>query len=330
MEKISERENMRLVIEGHEPDRLPEFFTAVHSAPAQALARRIDPATGYDVDIFGVEFIRAVDGPTPAHTVTGRYNLTDVTRWPEIIPSIDLKSVDWEDDSRRILSQFDREARCLNYLGAYVWEEFHYLLGFEAAFKALVKRPEETAACLSAIADFWIEAMRRQYKYLKPDIIMIQDHIANADGLLMSPKTYRELIKPAQRKVIEAIADLGAIPQMHVDGRVEAVLEDYADMGVQMIQPFQIYNDINAAKEKYGFIAVGGWDSFGPGNREETTEEEARASVRLAMDTYGPGGRYVFWASGLTPSYPHIARWVGDETEKYGRDFYCRSKAVDN
>jgi hypothetical protein len=313
---------MRLVIEGREPAWIPVFFTAARSVEAQALKRRADPATGYDLDVFGVEFINAVDGPTPAHAVNGRYRLTDVTRWREAMPEIDLKSVDWEEDSRKILSLADQENKYLNYVGAYVWEEFHYLLGFEAAFKALIKRPEETAVCLEAIADFWIEAMRRQYKYLKPDIIMIQDHIANADGLLMSPKTYREIIKPAQRKVVEAIADLGAIPQMHVDGNVGAVVGDYAEMGVRMIQPFQVYNDINACKEKYGFIAVGGWDSFGRGNQEDTTEEEARASVRLALDTYGPGNRYVFWASGLTPSYPHIARWVGDEAEKYGRDFF--------
>lgn len=46
----------------------------------------------------------------------------------------------------------------------------------------------------------------------------------------------------------------------------------------------------NAKAWIYGLIAIGGWDSFGRGNQADSTEEEVRDSVRLAMDTYGPGG----------------------------------------
>ncbi|MCL1849616.1 MAG: hypothetical protein FWF83_08125, partial [Clostridiales bacterium] len=243
-------------------------------------------------------------------------------KWREVMPDIDLNRVDWEADSALILNAVDRENKYINYLGAYVWEEFHYLLGFEAAFRALVKQPEEAAAFMEAIADFWIEALRRQYKYLKPDIIMLMDHLANADRLLMSPRVYRQVIKPAQKKVIAAIADLGAVPQMHVDGNVSEIIEDYAEMGVKMIQPFQVFNDINKYKEMYGIVAVGGWDAFGPGNLPDSTEEDTRASVRLAMDTYGPGGRYVFFNSGATPRYPDRLGWIEDEVEKYGKGFY--------
>jgi hypothetical protein len=111
---------------------------------------------------------------------------------------------------------------------------------------------------------------------------------------------------------------------MHVDGSVEAIMPDYAEIGVRMIQPFQVFNDINLYKEKYGIVAVGGWDAFGPGNLPGSTEEDTRASVRLAMDSYGPGGRYAFWNSGATPRYPDRLKWIDDEAEKYGKAFYRR------
>jgi hypothetical protein len=89
-----------------------------------------------------------------------------------------------------------------------------------------------------------------------------------------------------------------------------------------MIQPFQIFNDIEGAKKKYGFIACGGWNAVGPGNQSDSTEEEVRQSVRLAMDSYGPTGRYIFWESGATPRYPKILEWLKDERETYGLNFY--------
>jgi hypothetical protein len=151
---------------------------------------------------------------------------------------------------------------------------------------------------------------------------MLMDNVANASGLLMSPKTYREIIKPAQKKFFDAIIELGAFPEMHVDGKVEAILDDYNDLGVKMIQPFQVFNDIEAAKAKYGFVACGGWNAVGPGNQSTSTEEEVRASVRLAMDSYGPSGKYIFFESGATPRFPDIPKWIADEATTYGTDFY--------
>ena len=79
---------------------------------------------------------------------------------------------------------------------------------------------------------------------------------------------------------------------------------------------------INLYKEKYGLIAIGGWDSFGKGNQADSTEEEVRDSVRLAMDTYGPGGRYIFWESGITPRFQEQGEYLADEARKYGSSFY--------
>ena len=89
-----------------------------------------------------------------------------------------------------------------------------------------------------------------------------------------------------------------------------------------MIQPFQVFNDINRAKVKYSMTAIGGWDAFGPGNQKDSTEEEIRASVRLAIDTYAPGGRYVFWESGATDAFPETVRIIRDEARIYGHQYY--------
>ena len=323
MSEISEKENLQLVLDGKKPAWLPNYGKAVQRIRNTVLGSRKDPVTGYTVDAFGVEFLWTEDGRMPAYTTNnGKVVLKDVTKWKEIILDNKLKSLDWEGIARDMLSNVDRDQKMISFDNNRIWDQFHYLMGFENALMALLEEPEACHDCMQYLANYQIESIRLIYKYLKPDIIMFSEHIATPLGLLMSPRTYREVIKPAHKKAFSAIAELGAIPQIHVDGLIEDVLPDLHEMGVKMLQPFQVFNDINAAKAKYGFTAVGGWDAFGRGNQFDSTEEEVRASVQLAMDNYGPGYRYVFNAGGISRRYPEYNKWASDEAYTYGRTFY--------
>ena len=321
-EGLTEKENLMLVINGQQPQWIPSFQDAVGISRSIALGFKRDVATGYNVDAVGVEFETTADGDVPAYSKTGRVRLEDITQWRDVMPQIDLSRIDWEAEAAEIRNVTVGEGRACNFIGASIFEELHYMMGTEGAFEALLLEPEACYECMSAITDFWIDAYRREARYLKPELVVLMDHVATQNGMLLSPKLYRELIAPHNKRFFEAVRESGAIAQVHCDGYIEDILPDYAAMGVQMIQPFQVYNDINAAKEKYGFIAVGGWDSFGRGNQKDSTEEEIRQSVRLAMDTYGVGNRYVFWQSGVTPAFRRTQEILEDEARIYGRKFF--------
>ena len=323
MSGISEKENLQLVLDGKKPEWVPNYLKAVSTVKHTVLGSRKDPSTGYEVDIYGVEFILNEDGKMPAYTTNnGKVVLKDVTKWKEVMPDIALKSLDWESMANEMLSDIDRNNTMICFGDNRIWDQFVFMAGFENSLMALALEPEACNDCLMYLADFQIEMMRHLSKFLKPDIIMYSEHVSNWSGLFMSPYTYREVIKPAHKKAMSAIVELGAIPQMHIDGKIEDILPDLHEMGVKMEQPFQVFNDINDAKEKYGFIAVGGWDSFGRGNQHDSTEEEVRASVRLAMDSYAPTCRYVFLPGGITWRYSQLQTWANDEAEKYGKSFY--------
>lgn len=172
------------------------------------------------------------------------------------------------------------------------------------------------------MTDFYIDCMLEQFKYWKPDLAMTMDHVANASGLLMHPNTYRTVIKPAQKKIFDVLKAEGIKTEMHVDGKVDDILADYKELGIEVIQPLQVFNDIQRAKKEYGFVAIGGWDAFGPGNKPGATEEEVRASVRKAMDDYAEGGSYAIWYSGAAADSKEKMFWLNDEAEKYGHTFY--------
>ena len=322
MASITERENFQLVLDGKIPHWVPNFSkVASGGGSSYTGAKRIE-GTNMTVNIFGVESHSTIDGPIPTNTVTRNFIMTDITKWRDIMPAINLDLNDWEADAQPALERLDRTERFASYMFGGMWEAMHNIMGFENALESLAAEPEASHDFLDALADFWIDVMHRYCKYFKPDIVTTMEHIATHQGLLMSPAAYRQIIKPVHKKVFDAIHNIGAIPQMHVDGYVEQVMEDYAEIGVRMIQPFQVFNDINKYKELYNIVAVGGWDAFGPGNQPESTEEDTRVSVRLAIDSYAPGGRYAFWNSGATPRYPERLEWIDDEVDKYGKSFY--------
>lgn len=315
---ITEKENFMRVLAGERPQWIPDFFQACMMADYGRLGYRYEKDTGHWIDAFGVVFEDAPDGRVPIHGRNASCRLSDIENWKSVIPDIDFGRIDWEAEAAAIRAKAG-EDRIINLNAGYIWEQMHFLMGFENAFVALLTEPDICAEFFNALADFWIEALRRIYPYLKPELVMLFDHLATERGTLIAPDTYRQLIKPADRRFIEAVRDLGAYAELHCDGNIEELLPDFAEIGVQVLQPLQVFNDINAAKEKYGFIAIGGWDSFGPGNQKDATEEEIRQSVRTAMDRYGEGNRYVFWESGVTPVFQYNARILADEAYHYGR-----------
>ena len=315
---MTEKENLLLVLQGRKPEWVPDFFQAASMEEYISLGYRKTEEPGLWKNAFGVVFRDAPDGKVPVYGPEHPPVLDDIKHWRDVMPAIDLDQIDWGTEAKTIRDRAGKE-KAVSLHAGFIWEELYWMMGMEEAMVALMTEPETVAECLDAIAEFWISALRRIYPCLKPELVMLFDHIATHQGLMMSPKVYREVIKPADRKFFAAALELGACTMIHIDGYIEELLPDFSEIGVKVIQPFQVFNDINAAKEKYGFVAIGGWDAFGPGTREDSSEEDIRRSVRIAMDKYSPGNRYVFWESGVTPVFKRNCRIIADEAYKYGR-----------
>ena len=60
--------------------------------------------------------------------------------------------------------------------------------------------------------------------------------------------------------------------------------------------------------------------------RPDASEELIREEVRKCINTYAPDGGFVFWASVYgdpeDTDVQNAKRWVADEYEQYGRNFY--------
>ena len=164
--------------------------------------------------------------------------------------------------------------------------------------------------------------MKLAAKYLKPDIVFFHDDWGSKQNVFLPPRIWRELIKPLHTEIIKTAHDCGIIFMHHADCICQPLVLDMVEMGVDIWQGAIPQNDIVEIQRitEGKLPMVGGVD--GPKiDIENITEEEIRAEVRRAFDTYCPGG----------PFFPSIAngccfrKWNNDiyldELASYGRRY---------
>jgi len=128
------------------------------------------------------------------------------------------------------------------------------------------------------------------------------DDMGQQTGTLVSPKTFRAVIKPrfarvyqAARRLLDEINPACKI-MAHTDGDVYPIIPDYLEMGLDVLNPTQPYvaeMDHEVLKREFGnrLSFHGGIDlqkvmPFG-------TPDEVRAEAIKTMRALGPSGGYI-------------------------------------
>ena len=133
------------------------------------------------------------------------------------------------------------------------------------------------------------------------DIVKIGDDLGTQDSLLMSPATYRRVLKPIHADYLAFIrARTSAKVMFHSCGDVEPLLDDLVEIGVDVLGPVQAsagrLADFASLKRRYGkaLAFCGGIDTHRVLPRG--TPDEVRAEVRRVIGLLAPGGGYLLGA----------------------------------
>jgi uroporphyrinogen decarboxylase len=157
------------------------------------------------------------------------------------------------------------------------------------------------------------------------DVAQIADDIAGQNGPLISPRSYRKLLKPLHKELCDFIhARTSAKIFMHSCGAIRAFIPDFIEIGIDIINPVQVSAagmDSAALKRDFGKDIVfwgGGVDTqrvLGSG-----TPVEVREEVRRRVTDFMPGGGFVFNTvhniQGNVPAENLVAMW--EALQKYG------------
>lgn len=261
------------------------------------------------VDEWGVEFHK-VERPDGGYQFEIRGSpLTEPSvkaieefPWPD---PLDPARYDGVEDQVRHLYETTDYAICAR-LGDNVWEQANYSAGQANWLTLVVTDPDFCVALMERIAriqkTIYLEGLKRIGKYLSL-IRLGGEDFGVQGGLLISPKMFRTMVKPILKDIYltvkERLADMGNYDcklMMHSCGGIEPLIEDFIEMGVDVLDPVQTRaKRMNALhlKQTYGdrISFHGGIDTQGIlpfGTVEEVIEETKRK-----LECFAPGGGYI-------------------------------------
>lgn len=130
------------------------------------------------------------------------------------------------------------------------------------------------------------------------DIIKIGDDLGTQDRLMISPKMYRKLLKPIHAELIEHIKKFTkAKIFFHTDGDVFNLIDDFIEIGVDILNPIQTsagkMADLAELKARYenNLVFCGAVDTQHV--LPSGTPEEVRQEMKRVINILGKDGGYM-------------------------------------
>ena len=108
---------------------------------------------------------------------------------------------------------------------------------------------------LNTLKEMWTHYMEEVGEYVQ--LAYVTDDYGSQSSLLISPRMFRQLIKPRVKELNDHIKSLADVKIMfHSDGAVLPLVEDFVDMNIDILNPVQTsvsgLEDTYALKESFG------------------------------------------------------------------------------
>ena len=350
---MSSQERVKTAIAGKVPDRVP-----VQDGPWQATVNRWHreglPEGTKPEDYFGYDIRNAVADLSPrfpirvleedeeyilATTQTGgiRKNHRDFSTTPEVIdcpvkkkddwPPIkarlnpDFKRIDWASrwrdfqkaSEKRLYTVFSA-ASGYDLLQTYIKSE--QLLVFMAEDPGFIKEMIDTT---SALIIETVTMMKKEgFDF---DGVWVFNDMGYRNSSLFSPKMYREIIGPADRKRNGRFHEMGMQTILHSCGRVKGLIPDLIECGFDCLQPLEVKAgmDLHELKPAYGdrIAFFGGINTM---KMEEPEDSEIEEEIRDKLEVAKAGGGYLYHSDHSIPKDVSFRKYcfVMDCVKKYG------------
>lgn len=158
---------------------------------------------------------------------------------PEAYDYAHLREQTLAADPRLLKARKLSHAVCGNVLEIYCW-----MTGLEKALANLLLNPEVVHAALEKITRFFEYKLRRSLDQVADlvDILYFADDLGTQRGLLMSPRLYRDVVRPCHERLFrlgKALAPQAAV-MLHSDGAVFDILPELMDAGLEVLEAVQV------------------------------------------------------------------------------------------
>lgn len=259
-----------------------------------------DGQEGY-IDMWGTPHIYTGDHYAISGQPLGRSDLTiadlDGYNWPDpdnllMFEGLREQARDWYENTDYVIGADGIKVGIL--------QTASQVRGYEQLFLDLGLNPHLADAIfdkiLALIKAMYTAYMREVCEFVQ--VVCITDDQGTQNSLLISPQMFRHFIKPRLKELFAAIKQQADVKILfHCDGAVKPLLEDFIEIGVDILNPIQTvvkgFEDTRALNDEYGdrICWHGGIDvqQVMPNASTEELEQE----VARRINDLGKGGGYI-------------------------------------
>lgn len=280
------------------------------------------------IDPWGVTIYFGEDEPGPMPMSEGEHKaIKDITKWKEVIQSPDITGATLDWSGALAMQEEIRKAGKLSttMMATGLFEQSHYLMGFEDTLLNFLLHPQEMHSLLDYITDYKLNYCRLIVDNLKPDVVLAHDDWGFKTNLFVRDTVWREFFKPRYQKIYDYLKDRGIIVMHHSDSFCEPIVPDMIDLGIDIWQGVLPQNDIPALQKitKGKMLLMGGIES-GLVDIPNFKEDVIRKEVNRACDAYVPGGGFIpcltYGAEGSL--YPGVNDIIMDEINQISSRYF--------
>jgi uroporphyrinogen decarboxylase len=197
-------------------------------------------------DPFGVQWNRSIDKDIG---VIKEYLLKEPKMGNYRFPEPEL---DYVDEITVKMMEINKDSYKFGKIGFSLFERAWSLRGFENFLADLAGEEKFVCELFEHILDYNMKIIDRALTY-PIDGFFVGDDYGQQRGLLMSPATWRRLIKPCLAKMFEKVKLSGRTVALHSCGNLSDILGDLIDIGLDIYQTVQpeIYG-LKKIKDQFG------------------------------------------------------------------------------
>ncbi|MDR0904761.1 MAG: hypothetical protein LBN00_01075 [Oscillospiraceae bacterium] len=301
----------------------------------------IDPISNWDIlqfsgesykDLWGVthRYIVGVDPGIIPMTDSKNQVIQDMEHWRDYVKFPEIpKDLDWSYAQAQCKAARERGELIMIPTFRGLFERLHSLRAFENVMEDLMLYPDECEEFFDAYTDWKLEVVKLLCDNLDFDMLHSHDDLGAKEKLFFSPQIYRDMLKPRYKKIYDYAHSRGVLVQHHCDCYITPFAHEFAEMSVDMWQGALPTNDIVAIQKTLdekglNLLMMGGLESAIVDN-EFASEEEIRAEVRRAIDTYAPGGHFLPCIGSINCLYEKNEVIAIDEMNKYGAEWVAKN-----
>ena len=325
---LNHRENMLLALNHQLPEWIPHLASESYRMGDYLVER---PMTTEGRDAWGVLWHPCAASLNITHPDTTSYLLDyeQVSDWRKLLKFPDLDALDWSSVYELVKTFTDRDQYLTHFISLNgVFERMHILRGFEGAMVACMTDPDTMRDLAEAIVDHKLRVFTRYWDIAQPEILLYHDDWGTQTGPFLPHDVFEKIIKEPTRRLVAGAHKIGYQYILHhCCGKVESLIPDMVDIGVEGWDSAQPCNDLARIKKEYGdrLVIATGMDAQGVIGNPESTPEDLRREVESKIDMLGEGGGLICDTVAAYSLNPHNEEIVLEEIRRYG-PIYCQKQ----